>query len=313
MTTALTLTSLLLPVGLGLLGFVEPCSIGSTLIVVKHLEDKGPAAKLAELGAFALTRAAFIGLLGVLAVLVGATFLWLQRGAWIALGAVYVMIGLLYLTGQVGLLMRSVGPKLGRISGLHGSVGLGVLLGLNIPACAAPLLIVLLGTAAAGGAAGAMLATGFISLALFGLALLGYGIPGFLFGPVIGRAADRLGRGRLLPIGFGLGALATTALMLDLPLAAAAIMVTILSLGYDMTQPLFAGIVTALGGKRPGQAMGLNVFFLFTGFGLGSLIFGAVLRVGFGTALGTFAAVEAAAAVASVALFRSELSARRGQ
>lgn len=145
-----------------------------------------------------------------------------------------------------------------------------------------------------------------------GLALLGYGIPGFLFGPIIGRAADRLGRGRLLPIGLGLGALATTALMLDLPLAAAAITVTILSLGYDMTQPLFAGIVTALGGKRPGQAMGLNVFFLFTGFGLGSLIFGAVLRVGFGTALGTFAAVEAAAAVASVALFRSELSAGAG-
>ncbi len=140
-----------------------------------------------------------------------------------------------------------------------------------------------------------------------GLALLGYGVPGFLFGPVIGRAADRLGRGRLLPIGLGLGSLATTALILGLPLLAAAIAVTILSLGYDMTQPLFAGIVTSLGGKRPGQAMGLNVFFLFTGFGLGSLVFGDVLRLGFGPALGAFAAVEAAAAWASVALFRSEI------
>ena len=74
-----------------------------------------------------------------------------------------------------------------------------------------------------------------------------------------------------------------------------------------MTQPLFAGIVTSLGGKRPGQAMGLNVFFLFTGFGLGSLVFGEVLRLGFGPALGAFAAVEAAAAWASVALFRSEI------
>jgi hypothetical protein len=39
----------------------------------------------------------------------------------------------------------------------------------------------------------------------------------------------------------------------------------VLSLGYDMTQPLFAGIVTSLGGERPGQAMRLNVFTLFVG------------------------------------------------
>lgn len=41
-----------------------------------------------------------------------------------------------------------------------------------------------------------------------GLALLGYGVPGFLFGPIIGRAADRFGRGRLLPLGLALGAIA---------------------------------------------------------------------------------------------------------
>jgi len=84
----------------------------------------------------------------------------------------------------------------------------------------------------------------------------------------------------------------------------------ILSLGYDMTQPLFAGIVTSLGGKRPGQAMGLNVFTLFVGFGLGSLIFGEVLRFGFGTALGVFAAAQALATIASVGLFRSEVPTR---
>ena len=140
-----------------------------------------------------------------------------------------------------------------------------------------------------------------------GLALLGYGVPGFLFGPVIGRLADRLGRGRLIPIGLALGALAAVALILDLPLLAAAIAVTILSLGYDMTQPLFAGIVTSLDSKRPGQAMGLNVFFLFTGFGLGSLVFGEMLHLGFGPTLGAFAAVEAVAAWASNALFGSEI------
>jgi predicted MFS family arabinose efflux permease len=140
-----------------------------------------------------------------------------------------------------------------------------------------------------------------------GLALLGYGVPGFLFGPVIGRAADRWGRARLLPIGLGLSAVGAAALILDLPLTVAAVAVTILSLGYDMTQPLFAGIVTSLGGNRPGQAMGLNVFALFVAFGVGSLIFGEMLRFGFIVALGLFMAVELIAAALSLVFFRAEV------
>jgi predicted MFS family arabinose efflux permease len=142
-----------------------------------------------------------------------------------------------------------------------------------------------------------------------GLALLGYVIPGFLFGPLIGRAADRFGRARLLPIGLGLSALAAALLLIDFPVMLAPAVAMLLSLGYDMTQPLLAGIVTSLGGKRPGQAMGLNVFTLFVGFGLGSLIFGALLPFGFGVALGAFSAVELAAALATLWLFRSEIPA----
>jgi predicted MFS family arabinose efflux permease len=140
-----------------------------------------------------------------------------------------------------------------------------------------------------------------------GLALLGYGVPGFVLGPPIGRAADRWGRRWLIPAGLGIAAIAAAVLMWDIPLMAAALAVTLLSLGYDMTQPLLAGIVTTLGGpQRGGQAMGLNVFTLFTGFGLGSLLFGAALSLGFGTALAIFSAVQLAAAMASVPLFRQE-------
>lgn len=74
-----------------------------------------------------------------------------------------------------------------------------------------------------------------------------------------------------------------------------------------MTQPLLAGIVTVLGGQRPGQAMGLKVCLLFTEFGLGSLLFGARLRSGFEPALAVFAAVELALALAAAHLFRSEI------
>lgn len=170
--TAFSLTStVLLPFGLGLLGFVEPCTIGSSLIFVKHMEGRDAVGKLAEVGLFAVTRALFIGSLGILAVALGAAFLGLQKVAWIALGAVYVGLGMLYVTGRAGALMVALGPSLSRLSGLGGSAGLGVLFGLNIPACAAPLLFVLFGSAAAGGASGASFTTGFLSLALFGLAL----------------------------------------------------------------------------------------------------------------------------------------------
>lgn len=144
-----------------------------------------------------------------------------------------------------------------------------------------------------------------------GLALLGYGVPGFAFGPVIGRAADRWGRARLIPAGLLLGASAAAVLLLDFPIVLAPVVAMVLSLGYDMTQPLFAGIVTSLGGKRAGQAMGLNVFTLFVGFGLGSLIFGELLRVGFGTALGLFAGIESMLALLALRLFRSEVPAAR--
>ncbi len=143
-----------------------------------------------------------------------------------------------------------------------------------------------------------------------GVALLGYGVPGFLFGPIIGRAADRWGRARLLPIGLLLSAFSAAALIVGFPALLAPVVAMVLSLGYDMTQPLFAGIVTSLGGKRAGQAMGLNVFTLFVGFGLGSLIFGELLRFGFGRALGVFAVVELGLALLSFALFRSEAPAR---
>jgi predicted MFS family arabinose efflux permease len=111
-----------------------------------------------------------------------------------------------------------------------------------------------------------------------GLALLGYGVPGFPSWPAH-RLADRWARARMIPIGLLLGGAAATALALNPPTTLVPVVALILSLGYDMTQPLFGGIVTALAGKRAGQAMGLNVFALFVGFGLGSLGFGALLRV----------------------------------
>ena len=138
-----------------------------------------------------------------------------------------------------------------------------------------------------------------------GLALLGYGVPGFLFGPAIGRLADRLGRSYLIPLGLILAGASASALALNIPIVLAPVFVTLLSLGYDLTQPLLAGIVTDLGPRR-GQAVGLMAFILFVGFGVGSLIFGAMLPLGIETDLVVFGACAAVAGVVALALFRAE-------
>tara|TARA_R110002124_G_C8970138_1_gene514989 strand:- start:7076 stop:8293 length:1218 start_codon:yes stop_codon:yes gene_type:complete len=142
-----------------------------------------------------------------------------------------------------------------------------------------------------------------------GLAILGYGVPGLVLGSMIGRAADKWGRYRILVPGLGIAALAAALMATNVSLIMAAVAVTLISLGYDLTQPLFAGIVTELGGKKQGgQAMGLNVFALFTGFGLGSLFFGEIMRLGFNTALLIFTGIQIAVTLAAIPLFKTESS-----
>ena len=126
-------TTVLLPIGLGLFAFIEPCAIGATLLFIKFMEGKPVRVKLGQTATFVLVRALFIGLLGASAALIGTGVLALQRAGWIAFGLVYLVIGMLYLTGRAGWLMRSVGLRVGRLGGYRASAAIGLAFGLNIP------------------------------------------------------------------------------------------------------------------------------------------------------------------------------------
>ena len=190
---------MLLPIGLGLIGFVEPCSMGANLLFVKHLEDRSAAEKAVATGIFTVTRGGVIGLFGVAAALLGAAFTGIQQGLWIVLGSAYLILGAIYLAGKSGIFMRRIGPSLKRLSPGTGSAGLGLLFGFNIPACAAPLLFALFGAAASA----STVVKGFVALALFGLALSLPLVVAVTF-PAVARRLDRLaGLSRRMPFWTG--------------------------------------------------------------------------------------------------------------
>jgi predicted MFS family arabinose efflux permease len=139
-----------------------------------------------------------------------------------------------------------------------------------------------------------------------GLALLGYGIPGLLFGPFIGRLADKFGRSKLLPVGLVLSALSSCMLIFNIPLVVARISVITLSLGFDLTQPLLAGIITQVGRERGGQAMSVMAFMLFVGFGLGSYLFGLAIHLSLTDALIIFSIFELILSVIAFHVFKKE-------
>lgn len=155
---------ILIPIAFGLLGFVEPCSIGANIIFLGYLESRG-SSKTLETVKFMIARALFLGLIGLAVGIVGQS---LRSGAYsysLVLGILYVVLGL------VGMFWRYRGRALGsldlgRYLPKDGAVPLGVIFGLSAPACSLPLFLALIGLGAVKGAS-----IGFLTLFLFGLAL----------------------------------------------------------------------------------------------------------------------------------------------
>jgi len=155
---------IVVPIAFGLVGFVEPCSIGANIIFLGYLESRG-SSRILDAVKFTITRALFLGLIGLAVGIAGQS---LMIGAYsysLLLGIFYVALGF------VGMFWRYRGSglgslDLGRCLPKEGAVPLGVVFGLSAPACSLPLFLALIGLGAMEGAA-----IGFLTLFLFGLAL----------------------------------------------------------------------------------------------------------------------------------------------
>jgi cytochrome c-type biogenesis protein len=160
-------TLIILPIALGLLGFIEPCTIGAHLLFLNTVGEGSKPAKFRAIMVFILTRGLVTGLIGIGFVALGRWLVGVQTGLWLAFGSVYLAIGLGYLTGWHRVFTRRIKLAPERWRHAKNPMVLGVAFGMNIPACAAPLVFGLFSVTAGSASFGA----GFVMMGLFGLAL----------------------------------------------------------------------------------------------------------------------------------------------
>ena len=175
-------TAILLPMGLGLLGFIEPCTIGAHLIYLRTQGDLPLRGRVRSLAVFVLARTLVAGLFGAFVAFLGEILIGVQTTLWLAFGCLYLAIAMAMVTGWPRFPTARVRLAPQRWQETQSPILLGLAFGLNIPACAAPILFGLMGLAASVGA----VAAGFWMMFLFGLFL---SLPLALFLVVPGFAA----------------------------------------------------------------------------------------------------------------------------
>jgi cytochrome c-type biogenesis protein len=184
--TALELV--LLPIGLGLLGFVEPCTIGGHLLFLETQNGRSNREKLNAVLTFVATRAFVAGLFGAVIAFLGQKVITAQTGVWLIFGIIYLAIGIAFLIGKAGFIKQRVNLAPAAWKQAQNPFVLGLAFGLNIPACAAPILFGLLGLAATTGT----VVTGFAMMFLFGL-FLSSPLAVFAVAPKLGDSLEKLG------------------------------------------------------------------------------------------------------------------------
>ncbi len=175
-----------LPIGLGLLGFIEPCTIGGHLLFLDTQHGRSAAEKLRAVAMFITVRALTAGAFGAIIAFIGQKLIGVQTGIWLVFGILYLLVGLAFILGRAGLIKKRISLAPAAWKRARSPLVLGLAFGLNIPACAAPILFGLLGLAATSGT----VLTGFWMMFLFGL-FLSAPLAVFALIPKLANSLDR--------------------------------------------------------------------------------------------------------------------------
>lgn len=157
---------IILPLLLGLLGFIEPCSIGINAIFLAHINKLDAFKRVGEAALFMLIRALVLSILGISIAFVGSTLFTFQTYFFIILGVFYIILGFGYIyTIRRGISFFKI--NLNRFGKNGNVIVMAIVFGLIIPACAIPLVLALLGRSLLLGD----LIGGFLSMFIFGIGL----------------------------------------------------------------------------------------------------------------------------------------------
>lgn len=187
------------PFLLGLLGFIEPCSLGANVIFLKYSLPLGRGARIAQSVLFALTRALFLSGIGVASALIGRKLIGVQGTYIHLLGAIYLLFGLVVLISRPAWIFSLPFPRLQERSL---PLLLGAAFGIAVPACASPIVLALAGGAALSGD----LWFGFVSLLIFGIGL-SLPLVAVLWSETGREALIRFGRRYPGPVRYAIGSL----------------------------------------------------------------------------------------------------------
>jgi len=158
----------ILPVILGLVGAITPCAMGINALLLGYLMDKERRTRLWQGVQFTLVRAGLLTLLGLLFGLLGQTAAGFIFAYQKVIAVSLILLGVLFIvSGYRPLPIPELGlaRRFGR--GPGGVLTLGILFGLDIPACTGALVLALLARTVLMG----NYVAGAISLFVFGVAM----------------------------------------------------------------------------------------------------------------------------------------------
>lgn len=163
----LTYQTVALAFGLGLLGFVEPCTIGAHLLFLDRQLARPASRRLTAAGSFIVARLVVMAGFGGAIVYLGQRAIGIQTGFWLVFGAVYLTLGVAMLFRLERVLRHRIEPAPERWRTAGNPILQGLAFGLDIPACGAPIIFALIGAATlSGSAVSGMLLMGTFALAL---------------------------------------------------------------------------------------------------------------------------------------------------
>ncbi len=157
---------ILIPLLFGLIGFVEPCSIGINIIFLNRIHSFKRAKRISETLIFTLVRGTFLALAGLSAAFIGSKIITIQSSFFLILGGVYILLGALTIMNMYRPIFTHE-INLSTYLKHQESITLGVVFGLIIPACAISFVLALIGKSILTGD----ILEGFVSLFVFGVVL----------------------------------------------------------------------------------------------------------------------------------------------